>query len=585
MRKILLGLAVLALAGCQGLQPPGKETLRRIDAELEAAAQPGAKPPQPEAVSSALLPPLRVDLPPDSGKPLEPKFDLVVNNAPAAQVFMSIVSGTRYSMLVHPEVTGGISVNLKDVTVLEALEAIRELYGYEYRVDGPRIYMHPLTMQTRVFQVSYLTGSRKGRSELRVTASTAISGSSTAPGMPADPVAAQSGQALVESAEVKTSVATDFWDEVAKSVALIVGTGGGRSVVVSPQTGVIVVRAMPEELRSVAKYLRASQVAVERQVILEAKILEVQLREGYDQGINWSIFARTPNSGTSAGVVTGGTGLAASPIQPIFTGSTVTGNTTTGFTATLPTIVANPGSAILNTGAGVAGGLFGLAFQNASFAALLSFLETQGTVHVLSSPRIATLNNQKAVLKVGQDELFVTNVSGGSTTTGTVIGTTPTISIPTVTFQSFFSGVALDVTPRIDEGGNIILHIHPSVSDVQQVIKRVDTGIAGSFNIPVPRSSVQETDTMVRALDGQIVVLGGLMRQAQTDDSSQVPVAGEMPLVGPLFRQVKRNSEKRELVILLKPTVVKSEGTWSQDILESRERMEGIGQRGGTIWK
>jgi len=352
---------------------------------------------------------------------------------------------------------------------------------------------------------------------------------------------------------------------------------------VSPQTGVIIVRAMPEELRSVAKYLQASQVAVERQVILEAKILEVQLRDGYEQGVNWSVFSRTPNSGLSSGVITGGTGLSAKPTQPLFTGASVSGDTTTGFTASLPSVVSNPGNTLINTGAGIAGGLFGLAFQNASFAALLSFLETQGTVHVLSSPRIATLNNQKAVLKVGQDELFVTNVSGGSTSTPTnVTGTT--VSIPTVTFQSFFSGVALDVTPRIDGGDNIILHIHPSVSDVQQVNKKVDTGIAGSFLIPVPRSSVQETDSIVRAQDGQIVVLGGLMRQSQTDDSSQVPVAGDMPVVGPLFRQVKRNAEKRELVILLKPTVVKSESAWSQDILESRERINNIGDR-GNIWK
>ncbi|HEX6828749.1 MAG TPA: secretin N-terminal domain-containing protein, partial [Burkholderiales bacterium] len=238
MKQALPILVILALAGCQGLQPPGKETLKRIDTELENAAQVAPKPAQPEAVANALIPPLRVELPSDAGKPLEPRFDLLVNNAPATQVFMSIVSGTRYSMLIHPEVTGGISVNLKDVTVLEALEAIRELYGYEYRVEGARIYVHPLTMQTRVFQVSYLAGTRKGRSELRVSASTAISGSAATPsaGTPADPNASQTGQSLVESAEVKTTVAMDFWEELAKSVALIVGNGGGRSVVVSPHT-------------------------------------------------------------------------------------------------------------------------------------------------------------------------------------------------------------------------------------------------------------------------------------------------------------------------------------------------------------
>lgn len=576
-RSMTVWLAVAALAGCQGMQPASRATLERIEGELAAAAQRDARGAQPEAVSSALLPPLRVDLPDAAGKPVEPKFDLVVSNAPASQVFMSIVSGTRYSMLVHPEVTGAMSLNLKDMTVMEAMQAIHELYGYDYRVDGARIYVHPLTMQTRVFQVSYLSGSRQGRSELRVTASTAIAGTAS-PG-PAIPGAPESGQSLVESADVKTLHNTDFWDELSKSIAAIVGTGEGRRVVVSPHSGVIVVRAMPEELRQVAAYLRAAQLAIERQVILEAKILEVQLRDGYEQGVNWSVFSRTPNSGLSTGVVTGGTGLAASPTSPIFTGANITGNTTSGFTATLPNIVADPGSTLLNTGVGLAGGLFGLAFQNASFAALLSFLETQGTVHVLSSPRIATLNNQKAVLKVGQDELFVTNVSGGSTSTPTSV-TGTTVSIPTVTFQSFFSGVAMDVTPRIDENDNIILHIHPSVSDVQQVVKKVDTGIAGSFNIPVPRSSVQETDSIVRAVDGQIVVLGGLMRQAQFDDTSQVPVAGDVPLLGNLFRNVRRSGEKRELVILLKPTVVRGDATWTRDVLDSRERINRMAPGG-----
>ena len=136
-----------------------------INAELAKATEERPKAAQPDTVSSALLPSLRVEMPKAGDRPLEPKFDLTVNNAPAAQVFMGIVSGTRYSMLVHPEVAGAISVNLKDVTVLEALEAIRELYGYEYKLDGPRIFIQPLTLQTRMFQVNYLTGQRAGASK------------------------------------------------------------------------------------------------------------------------------------------------------------------------------------------------------------------------------------------------------------------------------------------------------------------------------------------------------------------------------------------------------------------------------------
>src|SRR5947208_560522 len=145
-----------------------------IVAEMDKAAKQAASN-QSVAVREALLPPLRAEMPKAAGKPAEPRFDLVVNGAPAQQVFMSIVSGTRYSMVVNPDVGGRLSLNLKDVTVREALEAIREVYGYEFRVDGTRIYVEAAGMRTRVFQVNYLIGLRSGRSDVRVS-SGAISG-------------------------------------------------------------------------------------------------------------------------------------------------------------------------------------------------------------------------------------------------------------------------------------------------------------------------------------------------------------------------------------------------------------------------
>src|SRR6185295_8449626 len=127
------------------------------------------QPAAPDAVSRALLPPLVVELPKADGQPVDQRFDLNVNNAPANQVFMAIVSGTRYSMIVHPDVRDPISVNLKDVTVAEALETLRDLYGFEYRVQGNRITVQPVSMQTRIFQVNYLQAQRTGRSDVRVS--------------------------------------------------------------------------------------------------------------------------------------------------------------------------------------------------------------------------------------------------------------------------------------------------------------------------------------------------------------------------------------------------------------------------------
>jgi MSHA biogenesis protein MshL len=174
------------------------------------------------------------------------------------------------------------------------------------------------------------------------------------------------------------------------------------------------------------------------------------------------------------------------------------------------------------------------------------------------------------VLKVGTDEFFVTEVSGGTQATTTVAGTAPTVKV-----QPFFSGIALDVTPRIDENNEIILHVHPSVSTVSTVNKTIDLGSNGTsaniYNLPLASSSVSETDSIVRARDGQIVAIGGLMRQAEVTDESGLPM-----LPKSIFGQTSRRTEKRELIILLKPTVVDSDKDWSDDIARSRDRMNNM---------
>jgi MSHA biogenesis protein MshL len=228
-------------------------------------------------------------------------------------------------------------------------------------------------------------------------------------------------------------------------------------------------------------------------------------------------------------------------------------------------------AASLAAGVGAPGSVFGLALQTTNFAALLAFLETQGSVNVLSSPRVATINNQKAVLKVGQDDFFVTNVS----TTSTTSGTSTTIS-PTITVQPFFSGIALDVTPQIDDNNNIILHVHPQVSRVVEQRKVVDLGTLGVFTLPLASSSVNETDTIVRVQDGNIVAIGGLMRQESLIAGSQVPGLGDIPGLGLLFQQRNTRTTKSEIVILLKPTIVHSDRDWEQDLAETRDRLRAL---------
>lgn len=552
--KQLIPLLALCMAACQS--PPEKRspTLDQINKEVDEATRANEKLSTAEAVNRALLPPLKIDIPVAQTPVVEPKFNLFVNNAPAIQVFNGIVTGTRYSMLVHPDVSGTISVNLKDVTVFDALNVIRELYGYDYRLDGSRIFIQPLTLQTRVFQVNYLTTLRKGTSEINVTSGSIInstSGSASATGTTSPTTSASA----VQSSKISTTSNSDFWSELQAALSIIIGKEAGRSVVMSPQSGVVVIKAMPQEIRSVENYLRATQVSIDRQVILEAKIIEVRLSDGAQSGINWAGF-------NNAQQFTGGVGTNAQSVT-LPNGSLVPSTTLSNLL----------GGGISTVAGATTGGIFGLALRTSSFAALLEFLETQGSVSVLSSPRIATLNNQKAVLKVGTDEFFVTNVST-TTTTGTT-----TTSTPNVTLQPFFSGIALDVTPQIDQHNNITLHIHPSVSEVTSRNREINLGSSGTLNLPLAASSVSETDSIVRALDGQVIAIGGLMRSSSTDNNSQVPGIGDAPLVGNLFRRSNRNVTKSELIILLKPTVVKNQDTWSQNLLDAQRNLQNLQQQ------
>jgi MSHA biogenesis protein MshL len=557
-------LLVCLLAACAAPRPPaGVDSAIRDELARASERKPPAR---TDTLERALLPPMQMGMPSTSGLELEPRFDLSVNNAPATQVFMSIVSGTRYSMLFHPEVSGTISVNLKDVTVEEALSALRELYGYEYRIEGTRIFVQPAGLQTRVFQVNYLPGQRRGTSDIRVTSGAVTDIGQTTTPTPAGPAptAAGSSRAL-ETSRVTTQQFSDFWADLRTALLAIVGTGPGRSVIVTPQSGVVVIRAVPHELRSVEQYLRATRLSIERQVMLEAKIIEVTLSDEYQAGVNWALFSRRHAIGqlsTNANVSTqlGSQGVLATGIAP---GGLVAD-------PTARSIAANAGSF---ADANPAGAVFGLALQTSNFASLLTFLESQGNVQVLSSPRIATLNNQKAVLKVGTDEFFVTNVT--TTTTSTTAGSQTS---PSVTVQPFFSGIVLDVTPQIDEGNNIILHIHPSVSEVTESTRVVNLGAGTpSITLPLAKSTVSETDTIVRVSDGNIVAIGGLMSVDMRDQRGGIPgISDEGP--GRLLRNTDRSARKRELVILLKPTLILSDRNWEEDIEQTRRRLERLGR-------
>ena len=551
-RRLALHIVMsVVIAGC-ATQAPKTDPRAAIRAELERAT---AKPTVmvPSQISDALQPVEQPVATPNA--PAEARFDLIVNNALAREVFLAMVTDTRYSMLMHPEVTGNLSVTLRGVTVREALEAIRDVYGFDFKIDGRRITVYPPTLQTRIFTVNYLNAKREGRSEIRVN-----SGASSTPatgvglGQPTNTPNPQ--QRAFENTRLSTTSLTDFWGELGDVLRGIVGAGVGRNVVVSPQSGIVAVRAMPDELRQVEAFLKASKIVVERQVMLEAKIVEVQLRDGFQSGVDWTLLRGRGRGGVVS----------------------TSGNTV------LPTNL-SPAQQLLQDATAfpaLGNGLFGLVFSQRNFDGVLSFLETQGNVQILSSPRVAALNNQQAVLKVGTDEYFVTGVTGGTIERNATAGSTTTL--PTITLSSFFSGIALDVMPQIDESDTITLHVHPSVSAVSEVVKQVDLGGSiGVIRLPLPANSTNETDTVVRVNDGNIVAIGGLMQLQSQSTRSGLPGSTGVPLLSNLLGNQQTSGSKREIVVLIKPTIIRSADDWREQARESRDRIDELGTARRTI--
>lgn len=501
---------------------------RQADASANAGGnEPMAVPPD---VSAALLPPL------SSAAEQEERFDINADGLDARTFFQALVEGSRYNVVVQPGVDTVVDLRLSDVTVPEVMDIAGDLYGLDIQRNGRLFQVNADRVQTQIFPIDYLQFIRQGSSETRVSSGQVSASRSNTTGAAAGGGDEGDDTASLVGTRISTSTESDFWQDIDRALGMIVGNAEGHQVIINAGAGLVMVRASGEVLQHVDQYLRRTQLIMQRQVVLEAKILEIALDEGYQQGINWSDIQ-------SASSITASDGLPED------------------FTAQ-----ALAGQAISTSDIG---GLFSASVRAGDFTGLIELLGRQGNVQILSSPRISTVNNQKAVIKVGTDEFFVTDIDFNDSSSAI----TPTDNTSTsVELTPFFSGISLDVTPQISEEGAITLHVHPSVSEVNDQEKVITVG-ERDVTLPLARSTVRETDSVIRADSGQIVVIGGLIQNNSEDTNSAVPFFSEIPLLGELFKQRRFQSRKSELVILLRPVVVGSE-QMRADISASRDRMQ-----------
>lgn len=540
LRTTTLCLSVWLLSSCHTVHPTKQTSIEEINSDLTSSiadnkkmmAKNGRR--VPSSVNQALMPSLDEYMQPAKAAPA--RFDVTANNVPARDFFMGLVAGTSTNMLVHPSINGNITLNLKNVTLQEALDAAKDSYGYDYQQTSYGYEVLPPELETQLFHINYLDVQRKGRSYTQLTTgqvsnkvgTVTVGGSNnTTTSVPTATNIPDSGLGTISSIETRSEM--EFWSTIEKSVQSMIGKGEGHSVTVNAQAGIIAVRAYPDELHTIARYINHLQSSLNRQVILEAKIVEVQLDDSFQAGIDWSLLQNPtltdPNTGlpeTGAGVGQGGN------------------------------------SPFANTDLKALTGIFAIRI-NGNFTTLINLLQTQGNVQVLSSPHISTVNNQKAVIKVGQDEFFVTGVS----TSNTIVGTN-TIPSQDVSLTPFFSGITLDVTPEISSDDNIVLHIHPSVSRVTEQTKVIglgatSSGTANNLTLPLAFSTIRESDNIVRAKNGQVIVIGGLMQNNMNEVVVGTPVLSKIPFIGALFRRTSQVSNKSELVILLKPIIASTQ--------------------------
>lgn len=471
----------------------------------------------------------------------EPKHAVLKNkrisisafDMPAKEFFMGLVKGSGVNMVVHPEVKGTLSFQLNDVTLKDVLQAARDTYGYDFRKQDYGYQILPKQLQTRIYHINYLNISRTGTSNMIVSAGQVSNAGSSGGDDDDDDSGSSSATSAVNSSSIETANSADFWLKLQQTLKMIVGNEINSTVVVDAHSGVVVVRALPSIQRDINHFLQRAELSLKKQVIIEAKILEVALSDGYQQGIRWDNIGAGVNGTLTNGIREVSTSLGADTLV-------------------------SPGGI---------GGIFGLSVNSGDIFGVIELLQTQGDVQVLSSPRISTLNNQKAVIKVGSDEYFVTEVSVNSTNTSSGITQTPE-----VTLTPFFSGIALDVTPQIGEDNEVILHVHPSVTEVQEKTKTINLSNS-QLNLPLAFSTIRETDTIVKAKSGQVIVIGGLLQSKTEQIESRVPWLGSIPWIGNLFTQIRESHSKSELVILLQPHVIDDPDDWKHQVDQINDRL------------
>ncbi len=489
----MLCLGIVFLGGCaQTTVREGKAPVSHREGMREEAA------PLPSLPAFDTAPPAPEALIPKKGKKL---YTLSLRNADIREVLLAFAKKEDKNIVIEPDVSGTITVDIKQLTFEEILDLILPPLHLGYEVEEGRfVKVFKQKPVGRLFVFNYVISDREGTATLSASTGSDNTNSSGTGGTGGGTGGTGGSGSSNSESTIDTKEEFKLWDELEAGVKELLSSEG--KLVINKASSTLYVVDYPYQLEQISNYLNSLQMILHREVMIEAEILEVYLKDEYEMGINWnSVRALLPNGyhGTLSGT--------ASVVQML-----------------------SPDNA-----------KFQIGISNNKFSALIDALGTQGDINVLSKPRISTLNNQKAIIKMGRDDVFWQVTVDTDLETG--------IRTETASAQTVTEGVVLSVTPQIDDKGNVIMSIQPTVTE--------KVGESQSrFGDTAPIMDIRETSTIVKVKSGQTIVIAGLMRTKTDEQVEQVPLLGDIPLLGTFFRHTKQQARKTELVILLRPTIL-----------------------------
>ena len=513
MRKITLCILLVVLAGCSQIIPkPFAPSSGHINTKA-GAGQSGI----PELVQQAPVLPE-----PEPPVQLE-KYTVVVNDVPVNELLFALARDAQINVDIDPAITGKVTLNAVNQTLPQLLDRISRQVNIRYQFKKDDLIISPDKPYFRSYKIDYLNLSRETKTS--ISTDTGVGGSGAQGGSGGG--SSQSSNA--SKTEVTSNTINSFWADLVQNVIAIIGekVSGNtdkmpitENVIPHPETGILTVKATSRQHELIQQFIDNAVTSANRQVLLQATIVEVTLNNDFQAGIDWSFLNQNGKAGFN--------------VQSSAINATTPINALSSFL--LSYVDPNPN-------------------RNQVISATVKLLQEFGDVKVLSSPQIMALNNQTAVLKVVDNIVYfeVTVQPGVSNSQG------PGEPAVDTTAKTVPVGIVMSMTPQINENDSIILQVRPTISRILSYVNDPNPELAKqNVQNPVPQIQTREMESVLRMNNGQIAVLGGLMQDESNSINTGTPGLAKIPLIGEAFKSRGRTFKKTELVIFLRPIVVRN---------------------------